>query len=49
MLRGCASGRELIERGFAGDVELASASNVSAAVPRLVGDGFVEAAAGLTG
>jgi 2-phosphosulfolactate phosphatase len=49
VLRGCASGRELIERGFAGDVELAAACNVSAAVPRLVGDAFVDAAAGLTG
>jgi 2-phosphosulfolactate phosphatase len=40
LLRECASGRELIERGFAADVELAAACGVSAAVPRLVGDAF---------
>jgi len=41
-LRECASGRELIERGFACDVELAAELGVSEAVPRLVGGVFVE-------
>ena len=35
-LHGCLSGRELIERGFREDVEMASATDVSRAVPALV-------------
>ena len=42
-LRGCESGRELIERGFAGDVDLAAEFGVSEAVPRLVEGRFVAA------
>lgn len=41
LLAGCASGRELIERGFAGDVELAASLDVSRCVPRLVDGAFV--------
>jgi 2-phosphosulfolactate phosphatase len=40
-LRACASGRELIERGFAADVEIAAACGVSDCVPRLVDGVFV--------
>ncbi|GAA3887272.1 hypothetical protein GCM10022243_60040 [Saccharothrix violaceirubra] len=40
VLHGCVSGRELITAGHAGDVELAAAVDVSAAVPRLV-DGLL--------
>jgi 2-phosphosulfolactate phosphatase len=40
-LRDCSSGRELIERGFPGDVELASAFDVSQHVPVLVEGVFV--------
>jgi 2-phosphosulfolactate phosphatase len=47
VLRGCASGQELLRRGFPGDVEIAAGWNVSGAAPRLVGDAFVDAAAGL--
>jgi 2-phosphosulfolactate phosphatase len=47
VLRGCASGRQLIERGFACDVEIAAEWDVSGAVPRLVGDAFVDAASGV--
>jgi 2-phosphosulfolactate phosphatase len=43
VLAGCASGRELIELGCAGDVELASEVDVSGTVPRLVGDVFAVA------
>jgi len=39
-LRGCASGRELVEDGFDADVALAAAYDVSAVVPVLTGDGF---------
>jgi 2-phosphosulfolactate phosphatase len=34
-IRGCVSGRELIERGFAADVEIAAQPNVSTVVPLL--------------
>lgn len=34
-LAACSSGRELIERGFAGDVDLAAAYGISDCVPRL--------------
>ena len=37
-VRGCASGLELCEQGWSGDVELAAALDVSPCVPRLVGD-----------
>ncbi|MEV0358406.1 2-phosphosulfolactate phosphatase [Nocardia sp. NPDC050697] len=40
-LRGCASGRELIAIGFAGDVEIAGEAGVSSAVPVLAGERFV--------
>jgi 2-phosphosulfolactate phosphatase len=39
----CASGRELVEDGFAEDVALAAAYGVSGVVPILTGDAFVEA------
>ena len=39
----CGSGRELVERGFRCDVELAAEFGVSAAVPVLAGDRFVDA------
>lgn len=42
------SGKELLGRGFAGDVELAAAYAVSAAVPVIDGDRFVTAARCLT-
>jgi 2-phosphosulfolactate phosphatase len=38
----CGSGRELLERGFARDVELAAEYSVSATVPILAGDRFVD-------
>jgi 2-phosphosulfolactate phosphatase len=37
----CASGRELVEGGFAADVGIAAAEDVSEVVPVLVGDAFV--------
>jgi 2-phosphosulfolactate phosphatase len=40
-LRQCASRKKLIERGFAGDVDLAAASDVSGNVPLLAGRCFV--------
>lgn len=40
-LHACSSGQELIERGFAADVELAASSDSSHAVPVLVGDAFL--------
>ena len=40
-LRVCSSGRELIDRGFAADVDLAAAVGVSECVPVLSGDAFV--------
>jgi 2-phosphosulfolactate phosphatase len=39
----CASGRELVEDGFAADVALAAAYDVSEAVPVLYGDAFGDA------
>ena len=42
-LRQCSSGKELIERGFAGDVRLASQLDVSDSVPVLIDDAFVRA------
>ncbi len=36
----CASGRELVEAGFAADVDLAAAYDVSGVVPVLTGDAF---------
>jgi 2-phosphosulfolactate phosphatase len=39
----CASGRELVDAGFAGDVDLAAAYDVSEVVPVLVGDAFEDA------
>ncbi len=41
-LLSCASGRELVDAGFAGDVELAAAHGVSQVVPVLYGDAFVD-------
>jgi 2-phosphosulfolactate phosphatase len=40
-LRKSSSGKELIERGFVRDVDLAAESDVSANVPVLVGRGFI--------
>jgi 2-phosphosulfolactate phosphatase len=45
-LRQCSSGRELIERGFSEDVQLASQLNVSDCAPVLIEDAFVRAGAG---
>jgi len=42
-LSGCSSGRELIERGFGRDVELAAELNVSQTVPVLKDGAFVDA------
>ena len=38
----CGSGRELIEKGFACDVEIAAEYSVSSSVPVLAGDRFVD-------
>lgn len=40
-LRACSSGRELIERGFAADVEMAAAVGVSGCVPVLTRGAFI--------
>jgi 2-phosphosulfolactate phosphatase len=48
VLPACASGRELVEEGWAGDVEVAAAVDVSGIVPVLAGDVFVDAS-GSTG
>ena len=40
-LEDCSSARELRERGYGGDVELAFQQNVSDVVPRLVGNAFI--------
>jgi 2-phosphosulfolactate phosphatase len=42
-LRACASGRELIEQGYAADVAIAAETASSSAVPVLTGDSFVPA------
>jgi 2-phosphosulfolactate phosphatase len=42
-LRTCASGRELIEQGYAADVAIAAETASSSAVPVLTGDSFVPA------
>jgi len=42
-LAGCVSGRELLDRGFPEDVELAAAYGVSSAAPILQGDRFAGA------
>jgi 2-phosphosulfolactate phosphatase len=42
-LAACASGRELIERGWADDVATSAALDVTTAVPRLTPEGFVAA------
>ena len=40
-LRACTSGRELVERGYEHDVDLAAAYDVSECAPRLVEGGYV--------
>jgi 2-phosphosulfolactate phosphatase len=42
VLSACASGRELVAAGFARDVEIAAAADVSTVVPVLRGDAFVD-------
>jgi 2-phosphosulfolactate phosphatase len=44
VIQQCSSGRELIERGFPGDVELAVQANCSTAVPLLHNGMFINAA-----
>jgi 2-phosphosulfolactate phosphatase len=44
LLLQCSSGRELAERGFAADVELAAELDVSQTVPLLAGEAFVASA-----
>jgi 2-phosphosulfolactate phosphatase len=41
----CSSGRELVERGFAADVELATKLDVSEIVPVLIGEAFIASTA----
>lgn len=43
LLRGCASGRELVERGFGDDVDIAAQLDVSGVVPLLGDDSFTDA------
>jgi len=45
-LAACASGRELVGAGFAEDVVVAAAHDVSAVIPALAGDAFVAAPKG---
>jgi 2-phosphosulfolactate phosphatase len=45
VLAACSSGRELIERGYAGDVAYAAQLDVSAAVPRLIDGAYVNTSA----
>jgi len=40
----CGSGKELVERGFRRDLDLAAEYAVGSAVPMLLGDTFVNAA-----
>jgi 2-phosphosulfolactate phosphatase len=40
-LEACSSGRELVERGFPQDVQLAAQFNVSEHVPKLEGRAFI--------
>ena len=42
VLATCASGRELVDDGFAADVDLAAAYDVSEVAPVLYGDAFVD-------
>ncbi len=44
LLRACPSGRELLDAGFAEDVEIAAQGDASRVVPRLVDGCFVDAA-----
>jgi 2-phosphosulfolactate phosphatase len=41
-LERCSSGKELVARGFAKDVELAAAINISSCVPLLVNKAYVK-------
>jgi 2-phosphosulfolactate phosphatase len=41
-LRQCSSGKELIARGFATDIELAAAINTSSCVPLLTDNAYVK-------
>jgi 2-phosphosulfolactate phosphatase len=49
LLKECSSGRELVEKGFAADVELAAACGVSNCVPLLEKGAFVRQVAGHRG
>ena len=42
LMASCVSGRELVERGFPQDVEVAAAYGASDSVPQLAGDAFVD-------
>lgn len=44
LMKQCASGRELVERGFGADVDIASEFGVSGSVPELRGEGYVNVA-----
>jgi 2-phosphosulfolactate phosphatase len=48
-LRSCSSGRELLDRGFAHDVDLASQLNSSQSVPLLTDGAYRESASGSSG
>jgi len=45
-LRSCSSGRELLDSGFAADIELAAAVGVSRCVPVLIDNVYVQHATG---